>query len=123
MPYLQACIKEGMRLHGAGALTITREAPPSGVYVKGRYSPPGSVLGVSAAVLHRDKAVWGEDAEVYRPEKWLEFAERGKMEEVEASYLVFSRGSRSCVGKHIAMIEIEKVVSELVREFDFEIPE
>jgi cytochrome P450 len=124
LPYLQACLKEGMRLHHAGALPLNREVPAPGWKVGDHFVPEGSVIGIAARELHQNKEIYGEDAAIFRPERWLEFAKvEGKVAEVETCYVTFGRGSRGCIGKNIAMIEIEKLVPELVQNFDFEVPD
>ena len=37
----------------------------------GRFFPEGTVLSVPTYTIHRDKAVWGEDALEWKPERWL----------------------------------------------------
>lgn len=71
LPYFQACMKEAMRVRPAVGLNITRMVPPEGAELDGIKFPGGVSLAVNGWVLHRDRATFGEDADVYRPERWL----------------------------------------------------
>lgn len=82
LPYFQACLKEAMRLRPAVGLNIGRLAPaPDGVEIDGRHYPAGTRLAVNGWVLHRDKGVFGADAEFFRPERWLEDEEGARVME------------------------------------------
>jgi len=71
LQYFQACLKEAMRISPAVGLNITRKVPPGGAEIDGVKLPAGTAVAVNGWVLHRDKGVFGEDAEIYRPERWL----------------------------------------------------
>ena len=72
LPYFQACLKEAMRLRPAVGLNITRFVPPGGLEIDGTHVPGDVEVAVNGWVLHRDREVFGADAERYRPERWLE---------------------------------------------------
>jgi hypothetical protein len=59
-------------------------------------------VGMNAHVVHRDKRVFGEDADLFNPERWLESEARNK--EMEKYLLTFGAGSRTCVGKNISLM-------------------
>ena len=86
LPYLDACIKEAGRLHPPFGLPLERVVPPEGAIVCGQRFKGGTVIGMSAWVVHRDQAVFGEDAGVWRPERWLECDDEGRRR-MEASLL------------------------------------
>lgn len=71
LPYLQAVIREGLRMWppvgGLGFKTV----PPEGDYLNGYFVPGGAEIGQGFHGLGRSKAVWGPDADVFRPERWL----------------------------------------------------
>ncbi|PSS03410.1 cytochrome P450 [Coniella lustricola] len=145
--YLDAVIKEAFRMHPAAGLPLERVVPPQGVEMppstttkagpsakeKKReklFIPGGTIIGCSAWVIHRNKQVFGEDADVFRPERWLindrhETAEDTKKEEARiremtGTMLHFGMGSRTCIGKNISLMEIYKLVPSLLRRFDIE---
>jgi cytochrome P450 len=76
--YLQACLKEAMRVRPAVGLNITRLVPPEGAELDGRKFPGGVSIAVNGWVLHRDKEAFGADADDFRPERWLEDEENAK---------------------------------------------
>ena len=79
LPYFQACLKEAMRVRPAVGLNITRLVPPEGTELEGLgHFPGGTSIAVNGWVLHRDKEVFGQDADVFRPERWLEDEERAR---------------------------------------------
>jgi cytochrome P450 len=67
--------------------------------------------------MHLNPKVWGPDAEVYRPERWLE-ASAEQLRVMEVAHIGFGRGRRVCIGQHIAMMEIKKVVSAMLMGFE-----
>ncbi|KAF5875927.1 putative cytochrome p450 pisatin protein [Botrytis fragariae] len=121
LPYLQAVIKEGLRVHPAVGLGLQRIVPVEGTTVANQFIPGGSTVGINAYVAHQNTAVWGSDADQWRPERWLEIEEQGRGAEVEKYFFSFGMGSRTCVGKNISLLEMNKLIPQLVRRFDFEL--
>jgi hypothetical protein len=72
LPYLEACVQEAIRIHPLFALPLERIVPEGGITVLGQYLPGGTVIGGSPYVVNRDTKAFGEDAEFWRPERWLE---------------------------------------------------
>ena len=71
LPYLKACINEGMRLHPSIALTMPREVAEGGAAISGIFFPEGYRIGINPAVIQYDKAVFGSDADIFNPDRWL----------------------------------------------------
>ncbi|KAH8807907.1 cytochrome P450 [Xylogone sp. PMI_703] len=117
MPYLQACIKEGLRLHPATGLPMGRVVPKGGATISDVFFPENTIVGMNSWVAHYNKSVFGEDADVFRPERWLEDQDRAAR--MERYWIPFGHGSRTCIGKNISLMEISKIVPELVQKFDF----
>ncbi|KAH7081133.1 pisatin demethylase [Paraphoma chrysanthemicola] len=117
--YLQAVIQEALRLHPAVGAPLTRIIRPGGATLAGHFFPEGTEVGVNAWVLHRNAAVFGAEADVFQPERWL----TPNLEEkahLERNLLSFGAGPRVCLGKNISLLEMSKVVPQIVRRFDFE---
>ncbi|KAL4901491.1 hypothetical protein BDW74DRAFT_187701 [Aspergillus multicolor] len=119
LPYLVACIKEGMRMHPVNAVSLPRHVPESGCAVAGHWIPGGARVGVNMAVVHFDKGVFGNDAGIFRPERWMD-GTRDPVE-MERHLLTFGMGARTCLGKNISLCEIYKAIPQLLREFTFEL--
>ncbi|GAB1319706.1 hypothetical protein MFIFM68171_09916 [Madurella fahalii] len=119
LPYLQACLKEAMRVRPAVGLNITRLVPPEGAELDGHFFPGGTSIACNGWVLHRDKDVFGQDADDFRPERWLEDEEKAKR--MERYMFQFGGGSHLCIGRNLALLEINKVVPRLLRDYRFEL--
>ncbi|KAJ4286534.1 hypothetical protein N0V90_013234 [Kalmusia sp. IMI 367209] len=120
LPYLQACIKEALRVHPATGLPLGRVVPRGGAEIMGVFFPAGTVVGINTWVAHANKAIFGPDAASYRPERWL-IDDKQQLSRMEGYYLPFGHGSRTCIGKNISLLEMAKLVPVLVRRFDFEL--
>ncbi|KAF7942565.1 uncharacterized protein EAE97_006019 [Botrytis byssoidea] len=121
LPYLQAVMKEGLRVHPAVGLGLQRIVPAEGTTIANKFIPGGSTVGINAYVAHQNTSVWGSDADQWRPERWLEIEEQGRGAEVEKYFFSFGMGSRTCIGKNISLLEMNKLIPQLVRRFDFEL--
>ncbi|KAK4443296.1 cytochrome P450 oxidoreductase [Podospora aff. communis PSN243] len=127
LPYLDACIKEAFRVHPAISLILERVTPSGGMMICGEMIPGGTIVGCNPWVIQRQPEIFGEDAEVYRPERWLIDVtadgerETSRLREMNANMLHFGAGSRTCLGKHIGILEIYKLVPSFLMRFDLEL--
>lgn len=71
LPYLDACINEGVRLHPPFCLPLERVVPEEGVNISGHFFARGTVVGMSPWVANRHRPTFGDDADDWRPERWL----------------------------------------------------
>ncbi|KAI2480648.1 Cytochrome p450 oxidoreductase [Pyrenophora tritici-repentis] len=69
--YLQACMKEAMRMHPGVAYPLERVVPAGGTKLCDKHIPAGTIVGINASVIHRDTNIFGADADEFRPERWL----------------------------------------------------
>lgn len=115
LPYLQAVIKEGMRMHPPVAGLMAVMVPPGGDVLCGLGVPEGTEVGWSAFALQRREDIYGDDAGCFRPERWLE-ADGDRLRAMEATWeLIFKYGKWQCLGKPVALIEINKLFVEVSR--------
>ncbi|KAK7729398.1 hypothetical protein SLS53_009248 [Cytospora paraplurivora] len=117
--YFQACLKESMRVRPAVGLDMVRMVPPEGAELDGEFIPGGVSVAVNGWVLHRDKSIFGEDADIYRPERWLDDEESAKR--MDRYMFQFGGGSHLCIGRNLALLEINKVCPRLLRDYHFEL--
>jgi cytochrome P450 len=116
LPYLQAVIKEGLRVYPPASILGYREVPSGGETINGFFVPEDTMLGYNFFGMTRDPNLWGEDANLFRPERWLTGSEEQLRRMAANTELVFSYGKWQCLGKNLAMMELNKVFVE-VSEF------
>ncbi|KAK3323363.1 cytochrome P450 71A20 [Cercophora scortea] len=120
LPYLQAVIKEGMRTWPP-VMGLMPKVCDTEQIVCGKRIPPGTDVCWDAITIMRNREIFGEDAECFRPDRWIDEKDpdrRKIMEQIQG--LCFATSSRwECLGKSIALLELDKVFVELLRRFDF----
>nr|RBQ84127.1 hypothetical protein FVER53263_00415 [Fusarium verticillioides] len=121
LPYLQAVVREGLRMWPPVAGLGFKQVPPEGDTVNGFFVPGGTQVGQGFYAVGRSRLVWGDDADVFRPERWLLADEDRLRDMIAALDTHFGHGKYSCLGKPIALMEIHKAVFELFKRYDFAI--
>ncbi|KAJ4485545.1 cytochrome P450 [Lentinula aciculospora] len=126
LPLLDAILNEVLRLHppilenhheAADTISVPLSEPIAGTSEMCLVIPKGTILEIPVNVVQTDPNVWGPDAEIFRPARWLERKNRGIRHEREI--LAFSEGPRSCIGKTFAMCEVKALIVTLIRQFSF----
>lgn len=140
LPYLDACIKEGLRVYPgaqlcksavrhwvysirAGSdslceiLALPRVVPKEGMTLCGKFIPGGYIVGCNAAVVQQDKKIFGEDAASFNPDRWLDQERANHMDKY---MMAFGFGTRTCLGKNIARIQLYKLSPLIIRHFKLE---
>ncbi|OHF00181.1 cytochrome P450 86A1 [Colletotrichum orchidophilum] len=112
--YLQAVIREGLRLWPPATGLLPKVSDQDEV-VCGVHIPAGTNVAWAPWTVMRSKEVFGQDADLFRPERWLNIsAERWRAMDQQVM-MDFAAGSRwECLGKNIAMIELNKVYVEKI---------
>ncbi|XXG97378.1 hypothetical protein Hte_003677 [Hypoxylon texense] len=115
LPYLQNVINETLRIHCTSGIGLPREIPADsqGVHLCGHYFPPGTVLSVPTYTIHHSKAIWGADADAFRPERW-----EGATARQRNAFIPFSTGPRACVGRNVAEMEMKMIAATWARRYD-----
>ncbi|KAH8160376.1 hypothetical protein CIB48_g7870 [Xylaria polymorpha] len=114
LPYLQALLYEGIRIRPAATATFGKEVPPEGDTILGQFIPGGVTIGPNLPSLMRSRALFGEDAAIFRPERFLEADAATRTEMQRNVELVFGYGRWMCAGKPIAWMELNKTPFEII---------
>jgi len=114
LPYLLACIRESMRMIPPVFNMFQKLVPPEGDTVDGKFIPGGTCIGVCTFGVLRNKKTFGEDADAFRPERWLieDGPQLSRMQ--KASDITFGSGKYLCLGKSIAMLELKKTLASVM---------
>ena len=117
LPYLEAVIKEGLRYAMLLQLSMDRVVPKGGIDICGYHIPEGITVGCQSRIIHLDKSVYGDDAEKFRPERWLEASEE-KRKLMERCGIWFGSGKHTCIGQHFAWAKTMKVLAMMLMKVD-----
>lgn len=116
LPYLKACVDENLRLTPSIPYGLPRKTPPEGASIAGQWVAGGVTVSLPAYVAHRDPELFPSPEE-FCPERWLD----EKMKDVLPYYIPFSTGSRGCIGRNIAYLELHVLVAALVKRYDLKL--
>ncbi|KAH7854901.1 hypothetical protein Vadar_018882 [Vaccinium darrowii] len=117
LPYLQAIVKETLRLHPAVPLLVPREAVEDSTYM-GYNIPKNTQVLVSAWAIGRDSEFW-DDPLSFKPERFL-----GKNIEYRGQHfelIPFGSGRRICVGYALAERVVHLALATLIQSFDWKV--
>ncbi|KAI0360871.1 cytochrome P450 [Trametes cingulata] len=133
LPYLDAVLRETLRLHSPVTMLIREAAkddviplnePVTDRYGKVHYTikiAKGNKVVVPILAIHRSKAIWGEDAAEFKPERWEQPPEAiSDMPGVWAHLLTFIGGPRACIGYRFSLVEFKAIMFHIIRSFEFE---
>lgn len=88
---------------------LMKEVPPEGDEYNGVFLPGGTRIAHNTLAIQRSTAVFGDDADVFRAERWLDIAPEKYREMAQVVEMVFGQGRWSCIGKPVAFVELNKV--------------
>jgi cytochrome P450 len=107
LPYLKACVREGIRLYQPIFQLRERVVPPGGDEINGC-----TFIGLNTHAMQLSY-LFGHDPETFRPERWLTDDEEHLDQMLKALDLVFGYGPTKCLGYDIAYMQLLKVVFEV----------
>ncbi|KAH7020341.1 putative benzoate 4-monooxygenase cytochrome P450 [Ilyonectria destructans] len=113
LPYLDAVIKETLRLYAPLPASEPRSMPVD-TTIDGYLIPAGTVVSMSPYTLHRNPDVFPEPLK-FKPERWL--GQCGDLAEMKKWFWAFSSGGRMCIGLHLAMAEMTTLLAAIYREY------
>ncbi|KFX92858.1 hypothetical protein V490_05136 [Pseudogymnoascus sp. VKM F-3557] len=121
LPFTRAFIKEALRLHPPASTVrvVPWEATSLSLPLP---SHPVSIAGmqiyISQFLIHRNHNVWGPDAHLFNPSRWLDEDYVAALP--TGAYRPFERGPRNCIGQELATLEGIAVLVSVARGFVFE---
>ena len=128
MPFLQAIVKETLRLHPPVPFLIPRRASQT-VHLQIDAVTHYTILKdtrilVNAWAIGRDPFIWGSDADVFRPERFT----RGELRDVDyrgnhMELIPFGAGRRICPGLSLGSRMVHLIVANFLWYFDWKLPE
>lgn len=121
LPYLNACIREGLRFsHGVSTRSVRLWDKP--IQYQGWKIPARTPVGLTIVDHNQNEDIFPHP-EVYDPERWL-VKEDGSWKLNKAMdrwFFPFGKGSRSCLGVNLATAELHCALATLFRRYDFEL--
>ncbi|KAI1858148.1 hypothetical protein JX265_010816 [Neoarthrinium moseri] len=115
LPYLSAVIEETLRLHGAAPGALPRIVPKGGATLAGHYIPEGITVSTQAFSLHRNSTIYSQP-EKFMPERFLT-AEGAFDTSPKLAFNPFGAGTRTCLGVHLARMELRHATVHYFRTF------
>lgn len=109
LPYLNAVVKEGLRISMANPTRLPHVVPAGGWTFKGTYFPAGSIVGCSAYELHFNSSIFPQP-QTFIPERWL-----NTTEEMSKYWFAFGAGSRACIARNLATLELQFATERLAK--------
>ncbi|KAG8952767.1 hypothetical protein FRC04_003690 [Tulasnella sp. 424] len=134
LPYLDAVCKEGLRMYPPASHTerialiddvIPLRFPittPSGEQLDSIRIKRGQLINIPTIAINRNATVWGPDAEVFRPERWLEaggLPAPTSLTQGWSGIFSFIEGPRICIGFRLAVFEYKVIMTTLLKNFEF----
>lgn len=105
-------------MRSAAPILFIKVVPPQGDVVDGIFLPGGTGIGQNLFPLMRCREYWGDDADVFRPERFMDVDTDTRASMERLVELAFGYGRYGCGGKPLAFMELNKVffeVSDLVK--------
>ncbi|KAJ0170832.1 hypothetical protein K1T71_013604 [Dendrolimus kikuchii] len=111
MKYLEAVIKENMRLNPIAPLIIRHI--DKDIHLRDYILSAGDDIIIPIYALNRH-SMWGPDAEVFRPERWLD---PGTLPKTSYAFASFGLGRRNCIGSNYAMMTMKTALAHILRRY------
>lgn len=118
LPLLNAVIEETLRLYGAAPSSLPRVVPKGGTSFSGHYIPQGVTVDTQAYTFHRNPEIWNDPLR-FNPHRWISSKEQtaeALSPAAKTAFHPFGAGARSCIGIHLARMELRYAVAFFFRE-------
>ncbi|CAG4967347.1 unnamed protein product [Parnassius apollo] len=111
LEYLEAVLKESMRIYPIVALTV--RILDKNVKLKNYTLTAGRPCIISLYGIHRHPT-WGDDAEEFKPERWLDTR---TLPSCSTAFAAFNMGRRICIGKSFAFMSMKTTLAHVLRHY------
>lgn len=125
LPYLNGICEEVLRLFPTVPATL-RE-PIRKTTINGTVIPKGTLIVVMPWAINRNPKYWGEDADEFRPDRWIDKTPEGKLRANKTGGAIsnfceatFLHGPRACIGREFARSELKCALAALFGRFNVE---
>ncbi|KAH8896097.1 cytochrome P450 [Thozetella sp. PMI_491] len=115
--YLNACIREGLRVWPPVPVGLPREIAPGGNHILGRWLPGGTSVSKHSRATTKNTEI-RRNPDKFAPERWLGDPEY--KDDQRDAHQLFSLGPRNCLGMNIAWHEARLLIAKLLFNFDIE---
>ena len=119
--YLHACITEALRMSPPTGGALWREVEDGGISIDGHFVPAGYDIGTGIYAIHHNETYF-PDAFTFKPERWLHGEVESSIRLARSALTPFSLGSRGCLGRQLAIMELSNTTALLVWHLDFRRP-
>ena len=113
LPILEAVINEALRMHPAAPASLLRIVPRGGAELSGFHLPANTVVSTQCYTTQRDEEAFPR-ADVFDPSRWLR---DNLSSDAKLLFMPFSRGTRACLGKNLAMFELKSITAALLARY------
>ncbi|KAH6645048.1 putative cytochrome P450 [Truncatella angustata] len=120
LPYLSACIKEGIRLSSGVSVRLPRISPNAPMRYKGWEIPTGTPVSMTTTDVLYDEKVFPQPRS-FVPERWLGNPKTAEGDSLNHYFVPFGKGPRACIGINLAYVELHLALATLFRRFTFEL--
>jgi cytochrome P450 len=120
LPYLSAVCNEALRYYPYMPIMLKQAVRDTSV--AGERIPKGTIIVYSAYTINRDKGMWGDDADIFDPERWMRPG-AAKTGGATTNYALttFGHGPRGCIGQNFARIFLPCLVAAVVGRYEIEL--
>lgn len=128
LPYLRACLDEGMRLSPVVPSHLPRQVLPGGLTIDEHHFPAGTIVNTPPYTINHNEEYY-PDPFSYRPERWIvdpnapdgDISSESRVAIARSAFTTFGLGPRGCAGKRLAYLELSHAFARLLFSYDMRV--